>query len=162
MPTKQSRSTHTKNILRNTNSFTLIWKSFSLSCAVSVCKKHYSPNQTAFRCMSQYTCTAHYGSQCTCTALYVSVRMHFTLWLAWYPRLQWDCFKDVLHKQSTTRPYRGIPLRFTWNLPSSGMLRSVGWLRTDVSRQPTSSIFKAQALDAWPLNMGFDKLSRNT
>ena len=40
---------------------------------------------------------------------------------------------------------RRLPLRFTRILPSSGLLRSVGWLRIDVSGQPMGPIFNTEA-----------------
>jgi hypothetical protein len=39
---------------------------------------------------------------------------------------------------------RMLTLHFTWILPSSGLLRSAGYFRTDVSVLPISSIFNGQ------------------
>jgi hypothetical protein len=36
---------------------------------------------------------------------------------------------------------RWFPLRFTWLLPSSGLLRTLVWLSTDVSEQPIRTTF---------------------
>ena len=47
-------------------------------------------------------------------------------------------------KRSTQFQYARLPLRFTWILSSSGMLRSVGWFRTDVSWFRFGHIFKEQ------------------
>ena len=48
-------------------------------------------------------------------------------------------------------------LRFTWILSSSGMLSSVGWFRTDVSRLRISPVLKDQDVQeegtSWPLKM---------
>ena len=57
---------------------------------------------------------------------------------------QSDLLTATLSKQPITRRDRRLPLRFTWILPSSGLLGSGGWLSTDVSRQPIVPIFKGQ------------------
>ena len=47
---------------------------------------------------------------------------------------------------------RRLPLLLNWILPSSGLLRSVGWCRTDVSGLLTGPIFKSQVpktLNSW-------------
>ena len=49
----------------------------------------------------------------------------------------------------------------SWILPSSGLLRSVGWLRTDVSGQPIGPIFKGQVFGHLTLEGGTDRLSWN-
>jgi hypothetical protein len=47
-------------------------------------------------------------------------------------------------KDSSLRRYRKQPLRFTWIIQSSALLRSVGWIRIDVLCQPIGPIFKGQ------------------
>ena len=48
-------------------------------------------------------------------------------------------------------PDRRLPLRLNWILPSSGLLRSVGWFRTDVSGL---SVPSSRVSDTWPWKMG--------
>jgi hypothetical protein len=66
-----------------------------------------------------------------------------------------SCFlPPVAQKGSLTHPAPYAVGIVSWNLPSSGILRSVGWFRADVSCLRIGPIFKSQSvllgqLDSW-------------
>jgi hypothetical protein len=89
-------------------------------------------------------------------------------------RSEWIWRSLPNHRPQNVRPTimskrdRKIPQRFTWILPSSGMLRSAGWFRTDVSGLRIGPIFKGQYvqilfsfLDILTLEDGTDTKSGN-
>jgi hypothetical protein len=62
-----------------------------------------------------------------------------------------------LHSVQLPRTALKFAQKLCWILPSSGLLRSVYWLSTDVSGQPIGPIFKSQVtsfLDTWRMKMG--------
>ena len=62
----------------------------------------------------------------------------------------------ILTKLTLARQFSAKNSYISWHLRSSGILRSVDLVVTDISGQPIVPIFKA-----WPLKMGTDSLSRN-
>jgi hypothetical protein len=66
----------------------------------------------------------------------------------------WEICAPMLTDNRKSKDLRLQP-RLEWILPSSGLLRGVSWLKTDVSGPHISPLFKGQASwTAWPLKMG--------